>query len=884
MTKMISISRRLFSPLPIILACCLLLAVLISGAHLDASAQPAPQPEGTVWGVNVRANSDYGPDQYSQHEPSLAISRTDPNIVVAVAKDYRIGNDKQVWIYVSQDGGQTWPENLQLQIPGLPADIPNQSDPVAFARDDGRIYVMALGHNDNHGIFLTWTDDNGLTWKDPSVHVAYNDTPCCLDDKEWPAVDNTPTSPYYHNMYAAWANGGILFKRSTDGGETWSSYVNLTPYGDTEYPYPVVASDGDLYVFYMDGWGYCADGTIRYRKSEDGGVTFGSPVAVASTSQPCSPIHGGGGYDQFRFFSIIAAAANPTNPDDLYVAWTDDNGIYNGKVDVLYVHSTDGGSTWSTPARLSHDDPAAYVDHITPVFAFNETGRLHAFWLDRRDDPENVLWNGYHTSTLDGITWEADNRVSTQAFDLNLYFPPPPGYNAAGDYWGLDVVGNIVMAAWNTTVETSQDIYVARGVYTYPVTLTGSVVDALNLAPIPDAQVMVDTGVYTSTNPSGIYVLPLDAGVYTVTAQSLGYVSQTITDVELITGTVELNFALQPQVALTGIVSDALTALPIPGAQITLDTGVFTDTNPSGLYAFLLDPGTYTVTATADGYYAQTISNVELISGTVELNFALQPFPPVLEGLVSDADTSLPLAGAQVSLDSGDFAFTGPDGRYSLTLEPGVYTVTAQTSGYYSQTVSGIELVEGTVTQDFALQPIPQPVTATLTGLVSDALYGIPIAGAEIQVDSGALTTTTQADGVYTITLLAGVYTVTAQAQGYFSQTVTDVELVSGTYVLDFVLQPLLCPLPEVSGVVVTLDGLTATFTPSITSTLSVTYLWDFGDGITSTLEAPVHVFTDFGTYTVTLQVTNVCGSAAWEGQVSLKRSYFIPVLYKAGP
>ena len=38
-------------------------------------------------------------------------------------------------------------------------------------------------------------------------------------------------------------------------------------------------------------------------------------------------------------------------------------------------------------------------------------------------------------------------------------------------------------------------------------------------------------------------------------------------------------------------------------------------------------------------------------------------------------------------------------------------------------------------------------------------------------------------------------------------------------------------------------------------------YLWDFGDGSTSTEENPVHVYTSEDTYTVTLTVTNSCGT-----------------------
>ncbi|MBC8047981.1 MAG: PKD domain-containing protein [Fimbriimonadaceae bacterium] len=46
-------------------------------------------------------------------------------------------------------------------------------------------------------------------------------------------------------------------------------------------------------------------------------------------------------------------------------------------------------------------------------------------------------------------------------------------------------------------------------------------------------------------------------------------------------------------------------------------------------------------------------------------------------------------------------------------------------------------------------------------------------------------------------------------------------------------------------------------------STSGAEYLWDFGDGITSTEEDPVHTYLALGTYTLTLIVSNTCGSAS---------------------
>lgn len=51
------------------------------------------------------------------------------------------------------------------------------------------------------------------------------------------------------------------------------------------------------------------------------------------------------------------------------------------------------------------------------------------------------------------------------------------------------------------------------------------------------------------------------------------------------------------------------------------------------------------------------------------------------------------------------------------------------------------------------------------------------------------------------------------------------------------------------------------TFNDKIVSFTSVetadSYAWDFGDGTTSTLKDPVKTYASYGTYTVTLEVTN---------------------------
>ena len=66
-------------------------------------------------------------------------------------------------------------------------------------------------------------------------------------------------------------------------------------------------------------------------------------------------------------------------------------------------------------------------------------------------------------------------------------------------------------------------------------------------------------------------------------------------------------------------------------------------------------------------------------------------------------------------------------------------------------------------------------------------------------------------------------------------------------------------------------DELTVTFTS--TSLYATTYYWTFGDGDTSTLENPVHIYEAPGNYIVTLSATNECSTADKSGIVVLTTS-----------
>jgi PKD repeat protein len=114
----------------------------------------------------------------------------------------------------------------------------------------------------------------------------------------------------------------------------------------------------------------------------------------------------------------------------------------------------------------------------------------------------------------------------------------------------------------------------------------------------------------------------------------------------------------------------------------------------------------------------------------------------------------------------------------------------------------------------------------------------------------------------------AGSYTVTLEASNDFgmdtvmdSVEVLDVPMADFTYIM---------------------DGLVVTFTNS--SMYATDYLWDFGDGSTSTMTHPVHTYAMAGSYTVTLQATGICGMDTMEMAVTVEEGMYylyLPLITK---
>lgn len=188
----------------------------------------------------------------------------------------------------------------------------------------------------------------------------------------------------------------VLFKRSTDGGSTFSSTaINITSAltgnvdTDAARDNPLIAfsdTHGFVYVVWEDQDTANGDNDIFFARSADSGATFGTPVNLSQslTGNPRDP----------------TIATNGTN---VYVAWSDDDG---GDSEIYFRSSSDGGSTFSpditnAPTKI-WDDGGTEPSQEPRLAASGDN--VYIFWQDEAvGTSTNTMY--FRASTDKGVNW-----------------------------------------------------------------------------------------------------------------------------------------------------------------------------------------------------------------------------------------------------------------------------------------------------------------------------------------------------------------------------------------------------------------------------------------------------------------------------------------------
>jgi hypothetical protein len=399
----------------------------------------------------TRVSTDPFTNSSSQHATELEPDTFSyGNTIVASSQVGRFtdGGASDIGWNTSTDGGTTWQHGM---LPGITTyqgggSWARVSDPaVAYDAKHGTWMVagLVLDSNVNGAGVSVSRSANGTTWQNPVIAVG-NDGKGY--DKEWIVCDNTSTSPYYGNCYVevdvTSSSNQIIMSTSTDGGATWSAPKSPSGSPSGLGGQPLVQPSGTVVV------PYSANGSaIRSFNSANGGSSWSATTLIANVSShavagnlrdgeglPSAEIDAAGkvyvAWQDCRFRSGC-----PAN-DIVYSTST--NGTSWSAVTRVPIDATTSG--------VDHFIPGIGVDHATSG-ATAKIGLYYYFYPNTSCTASTCqLEVGYLTSANGGSTWSSPTTVAGP-MSLSQIASSTQG-SMVGDYISTSVVSGKSVAVF----------------------------------------------------------------------------------------------------------------------------------------------------------------------------------------------------------------------------------------------------------------------------------------------------------------------------------------------------------------------------------------------------------------------------------------------------
>ncbi len=408
----------------------LLLAAALAGMSSRAESPPAPG-----FGVNVRVTDGLSPFLH-QVEPSLAVDAQGRLFVGWKEAETPDGVGLRVGFAKSLDGGATWSPNILMD-----RLYRFQTDPWLALDDQDRLYYGRLEFAEstfqNQGVAVSRSDDGGATWGPitdaDDLRQAFVDKSSIVTDGSTVYVGWTAVAPMGRTI-----DVGIRVAGSTDGGTSWSSSVRISDSLPTANPLGAVLVGRAGGVAHAAWWD-AGSGNVLADRSFDGGRTWGIDVRV-------NPVPGSASGSTTNMWAQPLPSIGMTSRGTLFIAWAEGA---ESDLDIFVARSTDGGLTWSTPARANDD--ASGQGQWQPALAIGPDDTIHLAWLDKRTGSYDV----FYATSRDGRRWSTNVRVTDA--QTSAFFTRP------GDYLGLAVdVAGTAYAVWTDGRSGDFDIYFAR--------------------------------------------------------------------------------------------------------------------------------------------------------------------------------------------------------------------------------------------------------------------------------------------------------------------------------------------------------------------------------------------------------------------------------------
>ena len=348
--------------------------------------------------------------------------------------------------------------------------------------------------------------------------------------------------------------------------------------------------------------------------------------------------------------------------------------------------------------------------------------------------------------------------------------------------------------------------------------------------------------IWSSTNDTTAMTTGLGAGTYTVTVSDL--IGCTSTSTVTLVNPPQLAITLAPSDeyclnSCNGSIANTLIGpYQLPVSYLWSTSPAQTTQNASNLCA-----GNYTVTVTYSSHNCSVTQSATVSTLPITATLAVAPTDQLCLG-ACNGQVAATIGGTYDLPVTYQWSTTPVQTTQTATnLCAGTYTVTASYSQYHCPLIQtatvGTTPPQATLTltpaNEFCFMSCNGQVAATLSGT-----YDPPVTYHWSTFPSQSTATATN--------LCPGDYTVTVTYSQYHCPLIQSAN-VSTNVIIDAFFSSNPSP-PE--GYVPFVISFNSTGTISAT-----TYLWDFGDGNTSTAVNPTHTYAEMGIYTVTLTVNS---------------------------
>jgi PKD repeat protein len=869
-------------------------------------------PDGTTWGAFPT----------TRIEPT----RTGFGDMVKVgAHEVMFSHDgTNIYVFKNDElGGTSWtPTAGSLQITGL---WPNAYCPEGT--DD--IYVVNANSSTPTGVYFSKSTDGGESWDILEYTLPYLTT-----DEGFGAIGGEAyqIAVYGSDVYVLYgANYADLVLLHSDAGGadgTWTSEIiwdsplenytaaagQTTDYdadGDfdtiltTDGNYDMLMTDdGTLHVFagtmyILDnniaaGYSYFPTvGGILYWKTGVTGMYYLDVVIDWKNDDGLDDPYAGIGqsfasYGGESFTTLPSSAYDPASGRiyltyTMPVEYTDQLGdptaaAAESKNDLFGIYSDDNGDSWTFPVNLTYTAFAGQENYFPMVYDRVVDGKIHVLW-QQDDNPGTAVdaapADAIHTNNLRYAVWD---ETRFQPYAPNVAFsytltPAGPSFDAVFTNLSADAetyfwdfgdgftstltnpthtyaegVYDVCLTGFNvygeaTVCETIIAVFPPTALFDYSGDPTVDFTDLSTNEPTSWAWDFDDGGTSALQNPTHTFALN---GIYNVclTASNVGGASTYCENVVISTYAAPLanfSFAGDPTVTFTDLTIGDPTSW-----DWTFDDGdVSTEQNPVHTYA---TNGTYNVCLTATNALGTSTSCQDVTIGSYLPPVALFTFSGDPLVTFTDLSTESP---SLWSWDFGDGEFSTEQNPVHNYTENGTYTVCLTATNDIG---SGSSCQ--TVVIDF--YPLPEAIF-TFTGDPTVSFTDLSTNSPDSwfwNFDDGGFSS--EQNPVHTFTT-NDTYNVCLEVTNAGGVDVVCQDVVIGNVVT--------IPVADFDyffGV-----DLSVSFFDNSTNS-PASWAWTFGDGETSDLQDPVHVYAAPGSYNVCLTAGNAGGSDEYCQQITL--------------